>query len=93
MKAIYAKGPCGLTLRVAAGRCESTRFEPGQFGYQYGIEIREKILNMTKNFPPPYRSPRNPSGFDTGYNAGLYGSNRVDTVLIPYGPGSKSGRV
>ena len=26
-------------------------------------------------------------------NAGLYGSNRVDTVSIPYGPDTKSGRV
>jgi hypothetical protein len=36
---------------------------------------------------------QNPSGIDTGYDAGLYGWNRVDTVLIPYGPGSESGCV
>ena len=67
------------------------RLEPGQYGYQYGIEIRVKILNMTKTFFSAVSYSQNPSGIDTGYDAGLYGWNRVDTVLIPYGPGSKSG--
>jgi hypothetical protein len=69
------------------------RLEPGQYGYQYGIEICVKILNMTKTFFSAVSYPRNPSGIDTGYSAGVYGWNRVDTVLIPYGPGSKSGCV
>ena len=55
--AVYDKGRCGFTLRVEAGRCGSMRFEPGQNGYQYGIEIRAKILNMTKNFSTPYLAP------------------------------------
>jgi hypothetical protein len=52
----------------------------GQYGYQYGIEIRVKILNMTKTFFSAVSYSRNPSGIDTGYNADLYGLNRVDTV-------------
>jgi hypothetical protein len=63
--------------------------EPGQYGYQYGIKIRAKILNMTKTFFSAVSYSRNPSGIDTGYDAGLYGWNRVDTVLISYGLASK----
>jgi hypothetical protein len=73
--------------------CGPMRLEPGQYRYQYGIEIRVKILNMTKTFFSAASYSRNPSGIDTGCDAGLYGRNRVDTVLIPYGPGSKSGCV
>jgi hypothetical protein len=76
-----------------AGWCGSMRLEPGQYGYQYGIEIRVKLLNMTKTFFSAVSYSRNPSWIDTGYNEGLYGSNQVDTVFIPYGPGSKSGCV
>jgi hypothetical protein len=76
-----------------AGWYESMRLEPGQYGYQYGIEILVKIFNMTKTFFSAVSYSRNPSGIDTGYDAGLYGRNRVDTVLISYGPGSKSGCV
>ena len=75
------------------GWCGSMRLEPGQYGYHYGIEIRIKILNMTKTFFSAASHSRNPSGIDTGYDAVPYGWNRVDTVLIPYGPGSKSGCV
>ena len=58
------------------------RLELGQYGYQY-TEIRVKKLNMTETFsPPPVSYSRNPSGIDTGYDAGLYGLNRVDTVWI-----------
>jgi hypothetical protein len=78
------------TTRIIAGWCGSMRLEPGQYGYQYRIEIRVKILNMTKTFFSAVSYSRNSSGIDTGYDAGLYGWNRVDTVLIPYGPGSKS---
>jgi hypothetical protein len=69
------------------------RLEPGQYGYQYGMEIRVKILNMTKTFFSAVPYSRNPSGIDTGYDESLYWWNRVDTVLVPYGPGSKSGCV
>jgi hypothetical protein len=69
------------------------RLEPGQYGHQYGIEICVKILNITKTLFSAVSYSRNLSGIDTGYNAGLYGWNRVDTVLIPNGPGSKSGCV
>ena len=60
------------------------RLELGQYGYQYTIEIRvKKKLNMTETFSPlPVSYSRNPSGIDTGYDAGLYGLNRVDTVWI-----------
>ena len=38
---------------------------------------------MTETFsPPPVSYSRNASGIDTGYDAGLYGLNRVDTVWI-----------
>jgi hypothetical protein len=80
-------------MRVNAVRTESMRLEPGQYGYQHGIEIRVKILIMTKTFFSAVSYSRKPSGIDMGYNAGLYGRNRVDTVLIPYGPCSKSGGV
>jgi hypothetical protein len=83
---------CGL-MRVNAVRSGSMRLEPGQYGYQYGIEIPVKNFNMTKTFFYAVAYSRNPSGIDTGYDAGLYGRIRVDTVLIPYGPGSKSGCV
>jgi hypothetical protein len=76
-----------------AGWCWSMRLEPGQYRYQYGIKIRVKILNMTKTVFSAVSYSRNPSRLDSGYDAGLYGWNRVDTVLIPYGPGSKSGCV
>jgi hypothetical protein len=59
------------------------QLEPGKYGYQYGIEIRVKILNMTKTFFSAVLYSQNPSGIGTGYDAGLYGWNRVDTVLIP----------
>ena len=74
-----------------AGWCGSMRLEPDKYGYQYGIEIRVKILNMTKTFFSAVSYSPNPSGIDTGYDEGLHWWNRVDTVLIPYGPGSKSG--
>jgi hypothetical protein len=88
--AVYDKGQSGFTLRVNAVRIGSMRLEPGQYGYHYGIEIRVKVLNMTKTFFSAASYSRNPSGIDTGYDAGLYGWNRVETVLIPYGPRSKS---
>ena len=70
------------------------RLETCQNGYQYGTEIRIKILNINIDFPPPYcTSIRNPSGIDIVYNAGLHGWIQADTVLIPYGRGSKSGCV
>jgi hypothetical protein len=80
----------GFTLRVNADRIGSMWLEPGQYGYHYGIKICVKI---TKTFFSAASYSRNLSGIDTGYDAGLYGWNRVDTVLIPYGPGSKSGCV
>jgi hypothetical protein len=73
--------------------CGSMRLELGQYGYQYGIEIRVKNLNMTKTFFSAVSYSRNTWGIDAGFDAGLYGWNRVDTVLLPYGPGSKSGCV
>jgi hypothetical protein len=80
------------TTRInAVLHCGSMQLDPGQYGYQYGIEILAKILNMTKTIFSAVSYSRNPSGIDTGYDAGLYGWNEVDTVLIPYGPGSKSG--
>jgi hypothetical protein len=33
------------------------RLQLGQYSYQYGIEIRLKILNMINFFSPQYRSP------------------------------------
>ena len=75
-------------------RCRSMRLETCQNGYQYGTEIRIKILNINIDFPPPYcTSIRNPSGIDIVYNAGLHRWKQADTVLIPYGRGSKSGCV
>ena len=56
------------------------RLEPGQYGYQYEIEIRVKILNMTNTFFSAVSYSQNPSGIDPGYDAGLYGWT-VDTVL------------
>jgi hypothetical protein len=50
-------------------------------------------MSMTKSAFSAVLDCRNPSEIDTGYDAGLYGWNRVDTVLSPYGPGSKSGCV
>jgi hypothetical protein len=64
-----------------------------QYGYQYGIEIHVKILNMTKTFFSAVSYFQNSSGIDTGYDVGLCGWNRVNTVLIPYGSGLKSGCV
>ena len=58
------------------------RLEPGQYGYHYGIEIHVKILNMTKTFISAVSYSPNPPGIDTGYDAGLYGWNRVDTVFV-----------
>jgi hypothetical protein len=84
-KRVNAVLHCGL-MQVNAVRT-------GQYEYQYGIEIRVKNLNMTKTFFSAVSYSRNPSGIDTGYNAGQYGRNRVNAVLIPYGPGSKSGCV
>jgi hypothetical protein len=46
---------------------------------------------MTKMFPLPYRSPQNAQELTRvtmRVEPGRYGWNRVDTVLIPYGPGS-----
>ena len=83
----------GSMLFYIAGWCKSMLLEPGQYEYQYGIEIHVKILNMTKTFFSAASHSRNPSGIDTGYDAVPYGWNQVDTVLIPYGPGSKSGCV
>jgi hypothetical protein len=40
-----------------------------------------------------YATVTESSGIDTGYDAALCGWNRVDAVLILYGPGSKSGCV
>jgi hypothetical protein len=80
-------------MRVNAVRTGSMRLELGQYRYHYGIEIRVKILNTIKTFFSAASYSQTPSGIDTGYDAGLYGWNRVDTVLIPYGPGSKSGCV
>jgi hypothetical protein len=80
-------------MRVNAVRTGSMRLEPGQYGYHYGIEIRVKNLDMVKTFFSAASYSRNPSGIDTGYDAGLYGWNRVDTVLIPYTSGSKPGCV
>jgi hypothetical protein len=76
-----------------AGWCGSMRLEPGQYGYQYRIKIHAKILNMIKTFFSAISYPQNPSGIDKGYDAGLYRWNRIDMVLIPYGPGLKSGCV
>jgi hypothetical protein len=76
-----------------AGWCGSMRLEPGQYGYIYGIKILAKILNMTKTIFSAASCSQNPSGIDRGYDAGLYVWNRVDTVLISYGPSSKSGSV
>jgi hypothetical protein len=45
--------------------------ELGQYMYQYGIEIRVKILNMTKTFFSAASYSSNPSGIDTGYDAGI----------------------
>jgi hypothetical protein len=78
---------CGL-MRVNAVRIGSIRIS-----IDYGMEICVKILNMTKTFSSAVSYSRNPSGIDTGNDAGLYGWNRVDTVLIPYEPGLKSGCV
>jgi hypothetical protein len=78
------------TRANAVLHCGSMRLGPGLYGYQNGIEIRVKILNMTKTFFSAASYSRNPSGIDTGYDPGLYGWNWVDAVLISYGPGSKS---
>jgi hypothetical protein len=45
---------------------------------------------MTKMFSPPYRSLQNPQELTRvtmRVEPGRYEWNRVDTVLIPYGPG------
>ena len=76
-----------------AGWCMLMWIDPGQYGYIYGIEISVKNLNMTKTIFSTVSYSWNPPGIDTGYDAGQYGWKRVDTVLIPYGPGSKSGCV
>jgi hypothetical protein len=49
---------------------------------------------MTKTFSPPYLSPQNPQKLTRvklWVEQGWYGWNRVDMVLILYGPGLKSG--
>jgi hypothetical protein len=90
--ALYHKGQCGLhceLMRVNAVRTGSMLLEPDQCKYQYGIEIYVKNLNMTKTFLRRIVFLES-SGIDTCYNAGLYGWNRVDKVLILYWSGSKS---
>ena len=69
------------------------RVEQGQYGYIYGIEIPAKNFEHDQNIFYAVSWPRNLSGIDTDYDAGLYGWTRVDRVLIPYGPGKKSGYV
>jgi hypothetical protein len=80
---------CGL-MRVSAIRTRTMRFELGQYGYEYRIEIRVNILNMTKTFFVLSESIRNWHGLRCK-------SIRVEPCrygfLIPYGPGSKSGCV
>jgi hypothetical protein len=76
------EGQCSIRQRsmqfYTASCCGSMRLEQGQYGFIYGIEICVKILNMNKIFFSAALYSRNPSGIDTGYDADLYGWNRVD---------------
>jgi hypothetical protein len=71
---------CGL-VRVNAVRIGSI---------QISIRNRNSCKNFEhiKTFFSAVSYSRNPSGIDTGNDAGLYWWKRVITVLIPYGPGS-----
>ena len=59
------------------------RLELGQYGYQY-TEIRVKRIEHDGNFFSTARIvlPESIRNIDTGYDAGLYGLNRVETVWI-----------
>jgi hypothetical protein len=73
---------CGLK-RVHAVRTGSIRLLIRNWN------ISKKFWTWPKKFFRRIVVAESP-GIDTGYNAGLCGWNRVDAVLIPYGPGSKS---
>jgi hypothetical protein len=84
--AVYDKGGCSFGLGIEAGRCISNRFSTD---IDTELKSLQKILNMTQKFFSPYRSHE----IGTGCDAGPRGLNRLNTVFISYGPGSKYGCV
>jgi hypothetical protein len=74
---------CGL-MRANAVRTGSMRLEPGQYGYQFGIEIHVKNFNMTKTFSlcrivlsESIRNRHNLRCGSVGVEPGRYGFNSV----------------
>jgi hypothetical protein len=73
---VYVKGQCSFKLRVDADQYNNA-VKTESIWISYKIEIWVKNLSMTKKFFFTVLYSWSPSG--------------IDTVVIPYGHGSKSG--